>query len=218
MQVRRTRSLSCPHVPWPASKHNDNLVHRALNRDGHLSCSRWWKRCAATVQTERWGPSCLTHTERDSFHHFSSWLSFKMDSDSRCDPNSLPLQFFSLRFSLSLLTRNTDFLYSLRLAHGARWIRSRLEKEGRGIWVRIEVLSQLRQRKNKLCLFYPMLLLMSSLILHIYRHLVVVLGGSVTYWACLLHRHILNANFLMRNIWNRTRLISPNDYAFLKVP
>lgn len=104
MQVRRTRSLSCPHVPWPASKHNDNLVQRALNRDGHLSHSRWWKRCAATAQTERWGPSCLTHTERDSFHHFSSWLSFKMESDSSCDPNSLPLLFFSLRFSLSLLT------------------------------------------------------------------------------------------------------------------
>ncbi len=84
-------------------KHNDNLVQRALNHDGHLSHSRWWKHCAATAQTERWGPSCLTHTERDLFHHFSSWLSFKMESDSSCDPNSLPLLFFFLRFSLSLL-------------------------------------------------------------------------------------------------------------------
>lgn len=60
MQVRRTRSLSCPHVPWPASKHNDNLVHRALNRDGHLSCSRWWKRCAATAQTDE--ARAVSHT------------------------------------------------------------------------------------------------------------------------------------------------------------
>ncbi len=79
--------------------------------------------------------------------------------------------FFFLRFSLSLLTCNTDFLYCLRLAHSARWIESRLEKEGRGIWVRIEVLSQLRQRKNKPCLFYPVLLLMSYLILHMYTHM-----------------------------------------------
>lgn len=62
MQARRTQSLLCPHVPWPASKHNDNLVQQALNRDGHLSHSRWWKRCAATAQTERRGPSCLAHT------------------------------------------------------------------------------------------------------------------------------------------------------------
>lgn len=170
MQVRRTRSLSCPHVPWPASKHNDNLVQRALNRDGHLSHSRWWKHCAATAQTERWGPSCLTHTERDSFHHFSSWLSFKMESDSSCDPNSLPLLFFFSPFQSLSFDADTDFLYCLRLAHGARWIGSRLEKEGWGIWVRIEVLSQLRQRKNKPCLFYPMLLLLPSLILHMYTH------------------------------------------------
>lgn len=107
MQVRCTQSLSCPRVPWPASKHNDDLVQRALNCDGHLSHSRWWKRCAVTAQTERWVPSCLTHTERDSFHHFSSWLYFKMESDSSCDPNSLPLLFFfhfCFSLSLSLLT------------------------------------------------------------------------------------------------------------------
>lgn len=159
MQARHTQSLSCPHVPWPASKHNDNLVQQALNRDGHLSHSRWWKHCAATAQTERRGLSCLTHIHWDSSHHFSSWLSFKMESDSSCDPNSLLILFSPPPFQSLSFDTHTDFLYCLRLTHGACWIGSRLEREGRG-WVRIEVLSQLRQRMNKPCFLYPVLLLL----------------------------------------------------------
>lgn len=81
-------------------------------------------------------------------------------------PTHCLFSFFPPFQSLSF-DAHTDFLYCLRLAHGARWIESRLEKKGRGIWVRIEVLSQLRQRKNKPCLFYPVL---PSLILHMYTH------------------------------------------------
>lgn len=106
MQARRTQSLSCPHVPWPASKHNDNPVQQDLNRDGHLSHSRWWKRCAATAQTERRGPSCLAHTPSE----IQPIISLP-DSPSRWSltPAVIPthcfFSFFPLRFSLSLLTR-----------------------------------------------------------------------------------------------------------------
>lgn len=159
MQARHTQSLSCPHVPWPASKHNDNLVQQDLNHDGHLSHSRWWKRCAATAQTERRGPSCLAHTPSE----IQPIISLP-DSPSRWSltPAVIPTHcFFSFFQSLSF-DAHTDSLYCLKLTHGARWIGSRLEREGRG-WVRIEVLSQLRQSKNKPCLLYPVLLLLPLL-------------------------------------------------------
>lgn len=158
MQARRTQSLPCPHVPCPASKHNDNLVQWALDRDGHLSHSGWWKHCAESCL------SCLTHT----LSKIQPIISLP-DSSSRWSltPAVIPTHYFFFCFSLSLLTRTQiSFTVSdsptVLAGSGPDW----RGKGGMGQdWGDLPAETEKEQTAPLLCAATP-----ASLILHMYTH------------------------------------------------
>jgi len=166
MQARRTQSLPCPHVPWPASKRNDNLVQWALDRDGHLLCLGWWKRCA-----ERRGLSSLSYTHWARFNPSFLFLTLLQDGVwlqlwSQLTASSL--SFFLPRVSVSLFWRAHRFPLLSQNHTRCCWIRSSLEREGRdGSGLRWSP-SWDRERTN--CSFTLCCYSCLSYLTHVYTH------------------------------------------------